>query len=94
MTYLRMRRAIATTNDPIQPHVRHIELSACLTATAESVTGVMRQRLSFPLQAQDPPEVQVVGSKGLYTLTSSDPDAPSPQDPKFAEFLHWWVCAF
>ena len=30
------------------------------------------------VQAQDPPKVQVVGAKGLYTLTASDPDAPSP----------------
>lgn len=26
-----------------------------------------------------------------YTLVSTDPDAPSPTDPKFGDFLHWIV---
>lgn len=29
-------------------------------------------------QAQDPPKVEVVGAKGLYTLIGSNADAPSP----------------
>jgi phosphatidylethanolamine-binding protein (PEBP) family uncharacterized protein len=42
-------------------------------------------------KAQDPPKVQVMGARGLHTLMACDPDAPSPDDPKFREFLHWLV---
>lgn len=26
-----------------------------------------------------------------FSLVMTDPDAPSPSDPNFAEFLHWMV---
>jgi phosphatidylethanolamine-binding protein (PEBP) family uncharacterized protein len=40
--------------------------------------------------AQEEPKIEIVG-KGLYTLIMSDPDAPSPDDPKWREFLHMLI---
>jgi phosphatidylethanolamine-binding protein (PEBP) family uncharacterized protein len=41
-------------------------------------------------ETQDEPEVEIKGD-GTYTLLMVDPDAPSPGDPKFRNFLHWMV---
>ncbi len=38
-----------------------------------------------PIVEISPPE------KNLYTLIMTDPDAPNPQDPKYAPYLHWLV---
>ncbi|EDV30583.1 uncharacterized protein Dana_GF23378 [Drosophila ananassae] len=46
-----------------------------------------------PTQVKDTPTVQWCACEGdnLYTLLMVDPDAPSRQDPKFREILHWAV---
>lgn len=45
---------------------------------------------------QEPPQVSIKRRTGQtddtkYTLVMTDPDAPSPEDPKMREFLHWLV---
>lgn len=40
--------------------------------------------------AHDEPKIDIVGH-GMYTLIMSDPDAPSPDDPKWREFLHMLI---
>ncbi|KAH8276782.1 hypothetical protein KR026_000654 [Drosophila bipectinata] len=46
-----------------------------------------------PTQVKDTPTVQWCAPEGdsLYTLLMVDPDAPTRQDPKFREILHWAV---
>ncbi|KAJ1690650.1 hypothetical protein LUZ63_014805 [Rhynchospora breviuscula] len=45
-----------------------------------------------PSMAADPPTVNIAGkTSDLYTLVMTDPDAPSPSDPKMREWLHWLV---
>ncbi|KAK8488225.1 hypothetical protein V6N13_120032 [Hibiscus sabdariffa] len=47
-----------------------------------------------PSAAADKPHVQILGhplSSELYTLVMVDPDAPSPSEPRFREWLHWIV---
>jgi phosphatidylethanolamine-binding protein (PEBP) family uncharacterized protein len=49
--------------------------------------------MSF-LQATSAPEVTITpGTQDInqYTLIMVDPDAPSPDDPKMKEWLHWIV---
>jgi protein FLOWERING LOCUS T len=43
-----------------------------------------------PSETQDQPEVRVEGTK-TYTLIIVDPDAPSPEHPKYRCFLHWLI---
>ena len=45
-------------------------------------------RLSFN---QEEPEISIKGSEATFTLLMVDPDAPSPHDPKFRNWLHWMV---
>ncbi|EEF37717.1 phosphatidylethanolamine-binding protein, putative [Ricinus communis] len=45
-----------------------------------------------PSAAVQMPRAQILGSRltpSLYTLVMVDPDAPSPSDPKWREWLHW-----
>ncbi|XP_050213866.1 protein MOTHER of FT and TFL1 [Mercurialis annua] len=47
-----------------------------------------------PSAAVQMPSVQILGSRlasNLYTLVMVDPDAPSPSEPKWREWLHWIV---
>ena len=46
-----------------------------------------------PTQVATAPVVSLAGAPtgGLYTLILSDPDAPSPAQPEFAEWMHWVV---
>ncbi|WCJ26918.1 PEBP (phosphatidylethanolamine-binding protein) family protein [Euphorbia peplus] len=47
-----------------------------------------------PSAAVQMPHVRVNGSRlnsNLYTLVMVDPDAPSPSEPKWREWLHWIV---
>ncbi|KAA8515386.1 hypothetical protein F0562_019003 [Nyssa sinensis] len=47
-----------------------------------------------PSDASDKPRIQISGShtsSNLYTLVMADPDAPSPSEPTFREWLHWIV---
>ncbi|KAJ4837744.1 hypothetical protein Tsubulata_015337 [Turnera subulata] len=48
-----------------------------------------------PSSAANKPNVQIIGSSrlppDLYTLVMVDPDAPSPSDPTYREWLHWIV---
>jgi phosphatidylethanolamine-binding protein (PEBP) family uncharacterized protein len=45
-----------------------------------------------PRQVKDQPEVHwKTDDKNFYTVVLTDPDAPSRQDPKNAEWLHWLV---
>ncbi|XP_015943302.1 protein MOTHER of FT and TFL1 [Arachis duranensis] len=48
-----------------------------------------------PSLAADKPHVQILGSSNnaahLYTLVMVDPDAPSPSEPSYREWLHWMV---
>ncbi|OIT30150.1 PREDICTED: protein MOTHER of FT and TFL1-like [Nicotiana attenuata] len=47
-----------------------------------------------PAAAAQKPRVHIQGSRGsnnLYTLVMADPDAPSPSEPTFREWLHWIV---
>lgn len=47
-----------------------------------------------PSHAAHKPTVRVSGSRdraSLFTLIMVDPDAPSPSDPTFREWLHWIV---
>ncbi|GAQ88849.1 hypothetical protein KFL_004640060 [Klebsormidium nitens] len=58
--------------------------------SSEVVNGVALR----PEGTQEPPKVIISGhveKDAKYTLVVTDPDAPSPDDPKFAEFLHWIV---
>lgn len=46
----------------------------------------------MPIQAQEAPEVDFNHEAGLkYTVLMTDPDAPSPLSPVFADYLHWLV---
>ncbi|KAJ9168945.1 hypothetical protein P3X46_020419 [Hevea brasiliensis] len=47
-----------------------------------------------PSVAAEMPHVQIMGSRfssDLYTMVMVDPDAPSPSEPKWREWLHWIV---
>ncbi|XP_015065328.1 protein MOTHER of FT and TFL1-like [Solanum pennellii] len=47
-----------------------------------------------PAEAAQKPRVHIKGSlhsNNLYTLVMADPDAPSPSEPTFREWLHWIV---
>lgn len=46
-----------------------------------------------PTQAQSSPTLSFTGAEAnaFYTVVMLDPDAPSRQDPKFAQWLHWLV---
>ncbi|MCD7453302.1 hypothetical protein HAX54_020467 [Datura stramonium] len=47
-----------------------------------------------PDAAAQKPRVHIQGSRdsnNLYTLVMADPDAPSPSEPTFREWLHWIV---
>ena len=47
-----------------------------------------------PAGCREQPAVCWAGEPGkLYTVILSDPDAPNPAEPKFAEWLHWCVRA-
>ncbi|CAK0782803.1 hypothetical protein CVIRNUC_005998 [Coccomyxa viridis] len=43
-----------------------------------------------PSETQDEPAIDIKGSE-TYTLVMVDPDAPSPDNPKFRYYLHWLV---
>ena len=43
------------------------------------------------VQAQEEPEIAIKGSDATFTLLMVDPDAPSPHDPKFRNWLHYLV---
>jgi hypothetical protein len=43
-----------------------------------------------PQATSSAPHVAISG-KGLYTLLMVDPDAPSRENPKYAQWLHWMV---
>lgn len=43
-----------------------------------------------PQEAAEAPEVAIDGD-GLFTLVMVDLDPPSPEDPKYREWLHWIV---
>ena len=36
-------------------------------------------------------EIYPSDSKNLYTLLMTDPDAPYPENPTYADYLHWLV---
>ncbi|KAK9227283.1 hypothetical protein WN943_012332 [Citrus x changshan-huyou] len=48
-----------------------------------------------PSASADKPSVQIhapaPASSNLYTLVMVDPDAPSPSEPRYREWLHWIV---
>nr|AZL87181.1 mother of FT and TFL1-like 1 [Petunia x hybrida] len=47
-----------------------------------------------PAAAAQKPRVHIQGSRdssNLYTLVMADPDAPSPSEPTYREWLHWIV---
>ncbi|KAK6124014.1 hypothetical protein DH2020_042230 [Rehmannia glutinosa] len=45
-----------------------------------------------PSSAAEPPRLYIRGSaNNYYTLVMVDPDAPSPSEPTFREWLHWLV---
>ncbi|KAG9508572.1 Phosphatidylethanolamine-binding protein-like F40A3.3, partial [Fragariocoptes setiger] len=45
-----------------------------------------------PTAVKDEPKLEYKASADqLYTVCMTDPDAPSRQDPKFREWLHWLV---
>ena len=45
-----------------------------------------------PREVVDVPELEFQTEPGkLYTIILSDPDAPNPSEPKFAEWIHWLV---
>ncbi|KAK2415980.1 hypothetical protein P8452_61009 [Trifolium repens] len=46
-----------------------------------------------PSQVANQPQVKIGGNdpSTFYTLVLVDPDAPSPSNPRFREYLHWLV---
>ncbi|KAK9843950.1 hypothetical protein WJX81_000276 [Elliptochloris bilobata] len=44
-----------------------------------------------PSEAAEEPEIAMKGSEATFTLLMVDPDAPSPHDPKYRNWLHWMV---
>ncbi|XP_072994234.1 protein MOTHER of FT and TFL1-like [Typha latifolia] len=45
-----------------------------------------------PSIAVNPPTIHISGKRtDLYTLVMTDPDAPSPSDPRMKEVIHWLV---
>ncbi|XP_071542839.1 protein D2-like [Panulirus ornatus] len=50
-------------------------------------------RVLTPTQVVAPPThlAWTVEEEALYTLCMTDPDAPSPLEPKFREVMHWLV---
>ncbi len=45
------------------------------------------------MQSSHAPKVEIIGAdpNQVYTLLMTDPDAPSPEQPTFREWLHWMV---
>ena len=47
------------------------------------------------IAAHNPPHIDWITSDDedeYYSLIMTDPDAPSREDPKFGEYVHWVVC--
>ena len=44
-----------------------------------------------PMQVTKPPNVAYDTDSHLYTLIMADPDAPSPDDAKWRNVLHWAI---
>ncbi|XP_047952953.1 protein MOTHER of FT and TFL1-like [Salvia hispanica] len=66
--------------------------------TAELAVRYTAQKISInggkvkPSSAAERPNVRITGSpNNYYTLVMVDPDAPSPSEPTFREWLHWLV---
>ncbi|XP_068237566.1 protein D3-like isoform X1 [Palaemon carinicauda] len=70
--------------DEIPPNCVKVKFSTCDVSCGNIIT---------PTQVFDKP-VEVcwpADSDNLYTLCMTDPDAPSRENPKLREFLHWLV---
>eukprot|EP00730_Choanoeca_flexa_P011733 TRINITY_DN27780_c0_g1_i1.p1 TRINITY_DN27780_c0_g1~~TRINITY_DN27780_c0_g1_i1.p1 ORF type:complete len:198 (+),score=20.69 TRINITY_DN27780_c0_g1_i1:3-596(+) len=51
-----------------------------------------QDQLTTPTEVKDFPKLDtsLFKTDGLYTLALIDPDAPSPSDPKFGCWMHYW----
>ncbi|KAH8382307.1 hypothetical protein KR009_002857 [Drosophila setifemur] len=71
-----------------------IDVKPASKATIKYPSGVQVElgKELTPTQVKDQPTVEFDADAGsLYTLLVVDPDAPSREDPKFRELLHWLV---
>lgn len=69
-----------------------------LSITYKHDTHVGNGNIIAKSKVRKEPQVQIVGAPSgggaespIYTLLMVDPDAPSPDHPKWADFLHWAV---
>ncbi|SPP88128.1 protein D3 [Drosophila guanche] len=76
----------------IIPDIIDVKPKAKATITYPSGAQVDLGKELTPTQVKDEPTVVYDAEAGsLYTLLLVDPDAPSREDPKFREILHWAV---
>jgi len=67
--------------------------------TYPSANVVVTDGIEIPAsKAQEPPTVEIGGGQSAnalrdkrFTIMMVDPDAPSPEDPKNREWLHWLI---
>ncbi|KAH8306179.1 hypothetical protein KR018_003492 [Drosophila ironensis] len=76
----------------IIPDIIDVKPASKATITYPSGAQVELGKELTPTQVKDQPTVEFNADAGsLYTLLLVDPDAPSREDPKFRELLHWLV---
>ena len=71
----------------VDPFVPATTLSVTWPGSAPLTNGVELTPTAVAAQ----PAVSLGAGSGLYTLILSDPDAPNPGSPEFAEWQHWRV---
>ncbi|KAH8367448.1 hypothetical protein KR200_005920 [Drosophila serrata] len=80
--------------DDIVPDVVDAVPAGDIQVTYGDGNAVKQGNELTPTQVKDEPSVTwegLAGESDLITLLMVDPDAPSRQDPKFREILHWSV---
>ncbi|XP_030369425.1 protein D2 [Scaptodrosophila lebanonensis] len=80
-------------NDIVPDVVDVVPPGKLMAIYAEDITVKPGNKLT-PTQVKDPPHISWIeddDGTSLHTLLMVDPDAPSPEDPKFREVLHWFV---
>ena len=93
-----LRRVVDEFPSPLAFHLR---FSVCVPVRdgeyREEALAVHDAAILTPTLGEQIPSLvfaQPLNPEHLYTVILSDPDAPSPSDPKFAEWQHWvWVNA-
>lgn len=81
----------ALTKEQVVPDVIDVAPAGCLKIKYPSGVEVDYGKELTPTQVQSLPSFEYKDTAPLYTLAMVDPDAPSRQDPKMREILHYLV---